>query len=130
MQNKRLVVCLTGGTIAGLICLTGGVLSGNIAKLSFFTTASPLYNILMNGFFIGISGLELNYLLHGALIGFIVSLISSLQFLENGIKGFPIFTITGIIYGFLIELFATKVFNNNTEKIKFKSDLNCITINL
>jgi len=119
MQNNRLVVCLTGGIIAGLICLAGGVLSGNIAELSFFTTASTLYNRLMIGFFIGISRLKVNYLLHGAFIGFLISLINSLQFLENGIKGFLMFTMAGVIYGFLIELFATKVVKTNSEKIIF-----------
>jgi len=44
------------------------------------------------------------------LIGFLVSLITSISFLENGITGFLFFTGAGIIYGFLIEIFATKIF--------------------
>ena len=31
-------------------------------------------------------------------------------FLESGVNGFLFFTFAGIIYGILIELFATKVF--------------------
>jgi formate-dependent nitrite reductase membrane component NrfD len=64
----------------------------------------------MLGFIIGISNLKMNFLLHGALIGFLVSLITSIPFLEGGITGFLFFTTAGIIYGILIELFATKVF--------------------
>jgi hypothetical protein len=69
----------------------------------------------MLGFIIGISRLKMNYLLHGAMIGFLVSFINSVSFLENNIKGFLFFTIAGIIYGLLIELFATKVFKAKIE---------------
>lgn len=110
MKNKRLLVCTIGGLIAGIICSVGGLLSGNIAELSFFTIAGTFFNRIMLGFFIGISRLKINYLLHGMFIGLLVSLINSISFLENNIKGFLFFTIAGIIYGFLIELFATKVF--------------------
>jgi hypothetical protein len=110
MNNKRLVICTIGGLIAGIICSVGGFLSGNIAELSFFAVAGTFFNRIMLGFFIGISRLKINYLLHGMLIGFLVSLINSISFLENNIRGFLFFTIAGIIYGLLIELFATKVF--------------------
>jgi hypothetical protein len=69
----------------------------------------------MLGFFIGISQLKINYLLHGILIGFLVSFINSVSFLENDLKGFLLYTIAGIIYGFLIELFATIVFKAKIE---------------
>ncbi len=52
----------------------------------------------------------MNFLLHGALIGLLVSLITSIPFLESGVIGFLLFTTAGIIYGIIIELFATKVF--------------------
>ena len=64
----------------------------------------------MLGFFIGISNLKINYIVHGIMIGLLVSLITSIPFLEGNIKGFLFFTFAGIIYGFLIEVFATKVF--------------------
>jgi hypothetical protein len=64
----------------------------------------------MLGFIIGISSLKMNFLLHGALIGLLVSLITSIPFLEGGVIGFLLFTTAGIIYGILIELVATKVF--------------------
>lgn len=52
----------------------------------------------------------MNYLLHGAIVGLLVSLITSVPFLEGGTSGFFLFTSAGIIYGILIELFANKVF--------------------
>jgi len=52
----------------------------------------------------------MNYFLHGMLLGFLISLINSLSFLKDGIRGFIFFTIAGIIYGLLIEFFANKVF--------------------
>jgi len=110
MKNRRLVICTFGGIISGLICLAGGHLSGNIPELSFFTIAPTFFNRVMLGFVIGISNLKMNFLFHGALIGLLVSLITSIPFLEGGITGFLLFTAAGIIYGILIELFASKVF--------------------
>jgi hypothetical protein len=110
MKNKRLLICTIGGIIAGLICSAGGHLSGNISELSFFTIMPTFFSRVMLGFVIGISSLKMNFLLHGALIGLLVSLITSIPFLEGGIIGFLFFTTAGIIYGILIELFATKIF--------------------
>lgn len=110
MKNKRLAICTVGGLIAGIICSAGGILSGNISEFSFFAIASPFFNRLMLGFFIGISRLKIHYLLHGIMIGFLVSFINSISFLQYGVRGFLFFTTAGIIYGALIEFFATKVF--------------------
>jgi hypothetical protein len=110
MKNKRLLICIIGGLIAGLICSAGGRLSGNISEFSFFMIAPAFFNRVMLGFIIGISNLKMNFLLHGALIGLLVSLITSIPFLEDGVNGFLFFTIAGIIYGILIELFVVKVF--------------------
>jgi len=115
MKNKRLLICIIGGFIAGIVCSIGGHLSGNIPEFSFFPIAGSFFNRLMLGFVIGISRLKTNYLLHGMLIGFLVSLISSISFLEDGITGFLLFTIAGIFYGLLIELFATKIFKAKSE---------------
>lgn len=115
MKNKRLLICTIGGLVAGIICSIGGLLSGNITEFSFFAIASVFVNRLILGFFIGISRLRINYLLHGILIGFLVSFINSVSFLENNLKGFFFFTAAGIIYGLLIELFATKVFKARLE---------------
>lgn len=110
MKNNRLLICTTGGIIAGIICSAGGLLSGNIAEFTFFSLAGTFFNRVMLGFVLGISRLRMNYLLHGILIGFLVSFVISISFLENNLTGFLFFTVAGIVYGLLIELFATKVF--------------------
>ena len=110
MDKRRLLICTIGGIIAGLMCSAGGLLSGNISALSFFDISAPFYNRIMLGFILGISSLKMNYLAHGALIGLLVSLITSIAFLEDNLTGFVFFTVAGIIYGVLIEVFATKVF--------------------
>lgn len=71
---------------------------------------SSIGNRILIGFVIGISAWRIHYLLHGALMGLIVTLSTSLGILVQSISGFLMFTIAGIVYGFLIELFATKIF--------------------
>jgi len=115
MKNMHLLICLTGRLIADVICSIGGYLSGNIPVFSFFPVTSTFFNRLMPGFIIGISSLKTNYIFHGMLMGFLVSLISSISFLENGITDFLFFTSAGIFYGLLIELFATKIFKAGME---------------
>jgi len=110
MKTKRLLICTLGGVIAGIICSVGGLLSGNIPQLTFFAIASTFVNRLLLGFFIGISNLKMNYLLHGTMMGLFVSFITSVSFLEDNVAGFMFFTVAGIVYGLLIELFAVKVF--------------------
>jgi len=121
MNYRRLIICTAGGLIAGIICSAGGILSGNIAELSFFSVAGTFFNRLMLGFILGISRLRMNYLLHGILIGLLVSLINSISFLENSLTGFLFFTVAGIIYGLLIELFATRVFKAGQEYLPVTS---------
>jgi hypothetical protein len=110
MKNKRLIICTLGGVAAGIICSVGGLLSGNIPEATFFALAGPFFNRIMLGFVIGISNLKIHYLLHGILMGFLVSCINSISFLQYGLKGFFFFTVAGMIYGLLIEWFATRVF--------------------
>lgn len=112
MNNKRLIVCTIGGIVAGIICSAGGYLTGNIPELTFTAVAPAFFNRIMLGFLIGISSLRINYLTHGILMGFLVSLMTSIEFIGQDMSGFIFFTVAGIIYGILIELFATKVFRS------------------
>ena len=95
--------------IAVAICI-GGMASGGRVELTAIIVATGIGNRVLIGFVIGISNLRINYLLHGALIGFLVTLSSSVGILFTSIQGFIMYTVAGIIYGILIELFATKVF--------------------
>jgi hypothetical protein len=112
MNTKRIIICTAGGIIAGILCMIGGVITGNIVEITLLGIFPLFYNRIMLGFLIGISSLKLHYLIHGALIGLLVSLISSFLFMHENIVGFMLFSAAGIIYGALIDLIATKVFRS------------------
>ena len=95
--------------IAAAICI-GGMASGGRVELTAVIIATGIGNRVLIGFVIGISSWRINYLLHGAIIGFLVTLSSSVGILFTSLQGFVMYTIAGIIYGVLIELFSTKVF--------------------
>jgi uncharacterized membrane protein YjjP (DUF1212 family) len=99
-----------GGIVAGILCLTGGIVTRNITDISFISIFPLFYNRIILGFMIGISNLRLHYLINGAIIGFLVSLISSLLIIQENIIGFILFTTAGILYGALIDWAATKIF--------------------
>ena len=84
--------------------------SGGSADISDIALISSIGNRILIGFVIGISAWRIHYLLHGALIGLIVTLSMSIGILLDSVTGFFVFTVFGLIYGFLIELFATKIF--------------------
>ncbi len=112
MKEKRFLICLIGGIITATICITGGILREAITGFSFGLIASVLNRILI-GFTIGISNLKsLHYILHGAIIGGILSLTISFTFLPGDILSFILYTFAGIIYGILIELFSTRIFKH------------------
>ena len=109
MNIKRLIICIIGGMVAAAICI-GGMASGGRVELTPMVVASGIGNRILIGFVIGISKWKIQYLLHGALIGFLVTLSSSIGILFTNVEGFLMYTAAGIVYGLLIELFATKVF--------------------
>jgi hypothetical protein len=84
--------------------------SGGSAEISGIALISSIGNRILIGFVIGISGWRIHYLLHGSLMGLIVTLSISIGILLDSVSGFLMFTVAGLIYGFLIELFATKIF--------------------
>lgn len=110
MYTQRLIICLIGGAIAAAICV-GGMYAGGQVSMSAAIILSTIGNRLLIGFVIAASGWRIHYLLHGALIGLIVTLSTSVVILPQDIKGFLYFTIAGIFYGTLIEFAATRVFN-------------------
>jgi len=110
MITKRIIICTIGGVIAGILCMIGGILSGNITEITFMGIFPLFFNRMMLGFIIGISNLKMHYLLHGAMVGLLISLISSLLIIEESTIGFILFSTAGIIYGALIDWVATKLF--------------------
>ena len=109
MNVKRLIICVIGGIIAAVICVMGMKSSGRM-ELTTPILLSSIGNRVLIGFVIGVSGWRINYLLHGTVIGLLVTLSSSVAILPDNLNGFLLYTIAGMVYGLLIQLVATKVF--------------------
>ena len=110
MNKKRLQVCLLGGVISAVICFIGRQIFFGSPEIIWETIAATVANRILIGFVIGISFLRINYLLHGAILGLILSLSVSIGFLSTNLLGFFLFTIAGILYGLFIEWLSTDVF--------------------
>jgi hypothetical protein len=113
MRVKRLAACMLGGVTGACICVGGGFVLGKVSTISTLVLAGSIFNRLMIGFVIGISQLKINYILHGALIGLLVSLVSSIGFI-NDVSTFALYTGAGMFYGILTEIIATNVFKTKT----------------
>jgi hypothetical protein len=106
---KRLLLSIVGGIICATICAIGRKLLIPDITLSVLMV-SAFGNRILIAFVIGISRLKVPYLLHGAMIGFIVTLsYSSGMLFDNNSAGFIPYTVAGTIFGMLIELFTTKL---------------------
>ena len=115
MYGKRLQVCLLGGVLSAVICFIGRQIFFGSPEAWWGSIAATVANRILLGFVIGISGWRINYLLHGAILGFILSLSVSVGFLSTNLQGFFLFTIAGILYGILIEWLSTDVFKKPME---------------
>ena len=106
---KRLLFSLIGGIICAIICTIGRIFLIQGITLPVLIT-SAIGNRILIGFVIGISRLRINYLLHGALIGFLITISYSIgMLLEKNYIGFVMYTTAGIIFGLLIEIFVTLI---------------------
>ncbi len=110
MYRKRLLVCLLGGCISAAACLIGRQIIFGFPEILWENLAATVANRILLGFVIGISAWRINYKLHGALLGLLLSLSVSIGFLPDMVLGFFLFTTAGIIYGMFIEWLATDVF--------------------
>jgi hypothetical protein len=110
LTTKRVLVTTICGFIFGLICMT--LASSNpdpVAPVTATTKWLILLSRTMMGFMIGISALRLNWWLHGIVLGFISSIPMAIPVLS--VIGIAIGTVVmGMIYGFLTELIASKLF--------------------
>jgi hypothetical protein len=113
-KMKRLLLSIIGGIFCAIICVIGRKYLNPSITLSALIV-SAIGNRILIGFVIGISRLKINYLLHGALIGFLVTLSYSIgMIIDNNMMGFITYTTVGIIYGLLIEIFVTKICNTKS----------------
>jgi hypothetical protein len=103
MRGSRLLVTTLLGFVFGIVCWLLAS-SGQPAMPAAMSWSIILSRALL-GFVIGISAWKINYMLHGIILGFIVSI--PMAFAALATKDVKIFLgtlIMGIIYGFLIEL--------------------------
>lgn len=105
MSAKRVILSTLLGVVAGIVCYL--LSRGNMTYTSGMI-AGVILNRALIGFVIGISGWKkMPYLLHGIIIGLIVtSLMAVYALLEGAIM----LLVAGAVYGLLIELIVTKLF--------------------
>ena len=107
---KRIVIATLFGLLAGGIC---SVLTFSSGYLKFTVVALGwiLLNRTVMGFAIGASGLKLHWAWNGIVMGLVVGEIFSYYlFMSFGWKALAFTPIGNALFGFLIELFTTKVF--------------------
>lgn len=110
MYSKRLGTCLLGGALSALACLVGSQIIHGNPPISWETVSYTVANRLVLGFIIAISAWQPSYPLPGVLLGLIVSLSVSIGFLPDRPIDFVLYTLAGVVYGFIIESLATRVF--------------------
>ena len=107
---KRILVSTLFGLLAGCVCASLFFGAGYL-KFTVVTLVWILLNRTIMGFAIGASGLKLHWALNGILMGLVVGEIFSYYlFVSFGWKALAFTPIGNAVFGFLIELFTTKVF--------------------
>ena len=109
MHSKRLWACLLGGVLSAAICTLGAQIIFGFPPFDWEHASRTVANRILLGFVVGISGCKMSHLLHGALLGLLISLTVSIGFLPSDLLRFFLFTSAGIIYGLLIEWLATDI---------------------
>lgn len=114
MRGTKILVATILGFIAGLVCYYLARSGGEpIAPAMVW---SIILGRTLIGFTIGVSSWKINYLIHGILIGLIVSLPMALA--GGAIKGSFVFWgsfIMGGIYGFFIALITNLIVKEKKE---------------
>ncbi len=106
VYTKRVVIATILGVICGILCWLGGKFSAGM-EFTPAMIASIILNRALIGFVIGISGWKIHYLVHGVIIGALGTLPIAVY---GGVSGFITLTLFGMLWGFSIELFTTKIF--------------------
>ena len=106
-KPSRLVTTTILGAVFGIICM---LLSWYIVEVAFWPIGiSLLLHHTVMGFTIGASSLKVNWAVHGVLWGFLFGIF----LLVGGIGTYPdlwALIMMPIVWGFLIEFLAIKVF--------------------
>ena len=107
---KRIVIATLFGLLAGGIC-SSLMFSSGYLKFTVVALGWILLNRTVMGFAIGASALKLHWAWNGIVVGLIVGEIFSYYlFMQVGWIALAFSPIGNALFGFLIELFTTKVF--------------------
>ena len=110
MYAKRTFLALFFGLIAGLICGWTGY-SDTPEEIRMMVFITVVLNRLFIGFIIGISAWKMKWQAHGIVLGLLGTLPLSVPLLYSagaGLNIFLMYTIAGVVWGFLIELLVSK----------------------
>ena len=107
MKTSRLVTTTILGAVFGVICM---LLSRYTAEVDFwpFDVSFLLHHTVL-GFAIGVSSLKMNWAAHGAFWGALFGLFLAIGQVGGALEPWIAFVLP-VIWGFLIETLATKVF--------------------
>lgn len=113
MNAMKILVATVLGVIAGIVCWRLASSGGPVPAVMAW---SIILSRTLIGFTIGISAWRINYLVHGVLIGLIVSL--PMAFAAGAMKGAGVFwwtLILGAVYGFFIALITNLIVKEKKE---------------
>jgi hypothetical protein len=109
VSGKRVFWATVLGLIAGILCYL--MSRGSVDPYPAWMAIITVLNRTLIGFVIGVSCLRGHWAAHGIFWGLLISLLMAIPALGDGsIQGFFLVMIAGAIWGFLIELFTSKVF--------------------
>jgi hypothetical protein len=109
MASRRLWACIVGGVISAVVCFVGHEILFGFPSVTIEKVAGTVANRLFLGFVIGISGWGLPHLLHGGIMGLLVSLSVSIGFITLPLNFFA-YTGAGVMYGVFIEWLSSNIF--------------------
>lgn len=109
VRGKRVFWTTILGLIAGVLCYLMG--RGSVDPYPTWMAIVTVLNRTLIGFVIGTSGLRGHWAAHGIFWGLLISLLMAIPVLgEGSTAGFFLIMIAGAVWGFLIELFTSKIF--------------------
>ncbi len=113
MSFKRFIIATLVGVVAGVVCV---LLASSGGELTRKAMAGIFASRVLIGFVIGISGLKINWALHGIGMGLIVSIPGAFNAMMapnpdySKWMMFFMWLIAGAVYGFVAELVTSVIF--------------------
>jgi hypothetical protein len=107
VKCSRILITTVFGFVFGILCL---LLTRYTANIAFWPIGiSYLISHTVMGFAIGVSSFKLNWAVHGILWGALFGLFTAIGAVGTNLNPFVAF-LALVVWGFLIELIATKGF--------------------